>query len=171
MELAAKAIGYIKKYHRLSKRNTGEPFYLHPIAATDIIVNYTEDQETIFATLLHDSVEDTPLTLSEIGVVFGPEVAAIVNKVTHLDGQFHRIKMNMQENVRQLLEEADMRVLQVKLADRLHNMRTIRGHVPDKQKKIAEETLHFFVPIAIRLGLKQIEEELQVLIAAVMQKQ
>ncbi len=171
MELAVKAIGYIKKYHGLSKRNTGEPFYLHPIAATDIIINYTEDQATIFATLLHDTVEDTPLTLSEIGVVFGPEVAAIVNKVTHLDGQFHRIKMNTQENVRQLLEEADVRVLQVKLADRLHNMRTIEGHAPDKQKKIAEETLHFFVPIAMHLGLKQIEEELQMLIAAVMKKQ
>jgi Na+/proline symporter len=170
MTLAEKAIEYIKKYHGLSKRNTGEPFYLHPIAATDIIINYAEDQAAVFATLLHDTVEDTPLTLSEIGVVFGPEVAAIVNKVTHLDGQFYRIKMNTQENVRQLIEEADVRVLQVKLADRLHNMRTIEGHKPDKQKKIAEETLHFFVPMARHLGLKQIEEELQTLITEVMKK-
>ena len=153
------------------KRKSGEPFYLHPIAATDIILGYTEDQSAILATLLHDTVEDTPLTLSEIGVVFGPEVAAIVNKVTHLDGQFHRINMDAYENVRQLFEEADVRVLQVKLADRTHNMRTIEGHSSiEKQKKIAEETLHFFMPMAKHLGLKQIEEELQVLIATVMKK-
>jgi hypothetical protein len=171
MALAAKAIMYIKKYHGYVKRKSGEPFYLHPIAATDIILDYTEDQSAILATLLHDTVEDTPLTLSEIGVVFGPEVAAIVNKVTHLDGQFHRINMDAHENVRQLLEESDVRVLQVKLADRTHNMRTIEGHSSiEKQKKIAEETLHFFMPMAKHLGLKQIEEELQVLIATVMKK-
>jgi hypothetical protein len=171
MALAAKAIMYIKKYHGYVKRKSGEPFYLHPIAATAIILDYTEDQSAILATLLHDTVEDTPLTLSEIGVVFGPEVAAIVNKVTHLDGQFHRISMDAHENVRQLLEESDVRVLQVKLADRTHNMRTIEGHSSiEKQKKIAEETLHFFMPMAKHLGLKQIEEELQVLIAAVMKK-
>jgi hypothetical protein len=172
MELAEKAMMYIKKYHGSTKRKSGEPFYLHPIAATDIILNYTEDQAAIFATLLHDTVEDTPLTLSEIGVVFGPEVAAIVNKVSHLDGQFPRIKMDVQENVRQLLEETDVRVLQVKLADRTHNMRTIEGHSSlKKQQEIAEETLYLFVPMAKHLGLKQIEEELQGLIAVVMKKQ
>ncbi|MHA7877306.1 MAG: sodium:solute symporter family protein [Bacteroidota bacterium] len=171
MELAEKAIMYIKKYHGPMKRKSGEPFYLHPIAATDILLNYTEDQAAILATLLHDTVEDTPLTLAEIGVVFGPDVAAIVNKVTHLDGQFRRINMNTQENIRQLLEETDIRVLQVKIADRTHNMRTIEGHSSlEKQKRIAEETLHFFVPMAKHLGLKQIEEELQGLIVAVMKK-
>jgi Na+/proline symporter len=171
MSLAQKAIIYIKKYHGYMKRKSGEPFYLHPIAAADIILSYTEDQAAILASLLHDIVEDTPLTLSEIGVVFGPEVAAIVNKVTHLDGQFRRISMDAHENVRQLLEETDVRVLQVKLADRLHNMRTIQGHPSlEKQKKIAEETLGLFVPIARYLGLKQIKEELQELAAAVMQK-
>ncbi|MEM9417310.1 MAG: HD domain-containing protein [Bacteroidota bacterium] len=171
MELAEKAIMYIKKYHGPTKRKSGEPFYLHPIAAADILLNYTEDQAAVLATLLHDTVEDTPLTLAEIGVVFGPDVAAIVNKVTHLDGQFRRVSMNTQENIRQLLEETDVRVLQVKLADRTHNMRTIAGHTSlEKQQKIAEETLHFFVPIAKHLGIKQIEEELQGLITAVMKK-
>jgi hypothetical protein len=171
IKLVEKAILYTKKYHGYMKRKSGEPFYLHLIAATEIIIDYTEDQAAILATLLHDTVEDTPLTLSEIGVVFGPDVAAIVNKVTHLDGQFRRVKMNAHENVRQLLEETDVRVLQVKLADRLHNMRTIEGHSSlEKQKKIAEETLQFFVPIARHLGLKQIEEELQALIVVVMKK-
>ncbi len=171
MELAEKAIMYIKKYHGLMKRKSGEPFYLHPIAVAEILLSYTQDQAAILAALLHDTVEDTPLTLSEIGVVFGPDVAAIVNKLTHLDGQFHRISMDAHENLRQLLEETDVRVLQVKLADRTHNVRTIEGHPQlAKQKKIAEETLHFFVPIAKYLGLKQIEEELQELIAAVMKK-
>lgn len=171
MELAEKAIMYIKKYHGLVKRKSGEPFYLHPIAATEILLGYTEDQSAILATLLHDTVEDTPLTLAEIGVVFGPDVAAIVNKVTHLDGQFRRISMDAHENIRQLLEEADVRVLQVKLADRTHNMRTIQGHsLLEKQKKIAEETMHFFVPIARYLGLQQIEEELQELAFAVIKK-
>jgi HD domain len=171
IKLVEKAILYIKKYHGYMKRKSGEPFYLHPIAATEIIIDYTEDQAAILATLLHDTIEDTPLTLSEIGVVFGPDVAAIVNKVTHLDGQFRRIRMDAHENVRQLLDESDVRVLQVKLADRLHNMRTIEGHASlEKQKKIAEETLQFFVPIARHLGLSAIEEELQVLITAVMKK-
>ncbi len=171
IELAKKAIMYIKKYHGYMKRKSGEPFYLHPIAATEILLAYTQDQAAILATLLHDTVEDTPLTLAEIGVIFGPEVASIVNKVTHLDGQFRRIRMDTHENVRQLLEETDVRVLQVKLADRLHNMRTIQGHPQiAKQKKIAEETLHFFVPIARYLGLQQIEEELQELITIVMKK-
>lgn len=76
------------------------------------------------------------MTLAEIGVVFGPDVAAIVNKVKHLDGQFRRISMDAHENIRQLLEETDARVLQVKLADRTHNMRTIQGHPSlEKQKK------------------------------------
>lgn len=170
MELAEQAIMYIKKYHGPTQRKTGEPFYLHPIAATNILLNYADDQSAVLATLLHDTVEDTPLTLSEIGVVFGPDVATIVNKVTHLDGQFRRILMDKQENVRQLLDEVDIRVLQVKLADRLHNMRTLRGHAPSKQKKIAEETLDFFVPIANHLGLRQIEEELQELITTVIKK-
>ena len=171
MDLAEKAIMYSKKYHAYMKRKSGEPFYLHPIAATKILLDYTEDQAAVFATLLHDTVEDTPLTLAEIGVVFGPAVATIVNKVTHLDGQFRRISMNAHENVIQLLEATDVRVLQVKLADRLHNMRTIEGHDSlTKQKKIAEETLNFFVPIARQLGLQQLEEELQALATKVMQE-
>lgn len=169
--LAEKAIKTIKKFHSQVKRKSGEPFYLHPIAATEILLDYVQDQAAVLATLLHDTVEDTPLTLSEIGVIFGPDVAAIVNKVTHLEGQFQRIKMNPQENIRQLLEETDIRVLQVKLADRIHNMRTIEGHTSlAKQKKIVDETLHFFVPIAKYLGLKQVEEELQETIAKVSKK-
>jgi Na+/proline symporter len=168
--LVEKAINTIKKHHAPVKRKSGEPFYLHPIAATQILLSYTEDPDAILATLLHDTVEDTALTLAEIAVIFGPKVAAIVNKVTHLDGQFQRITMNEYEDIRQLLAEQDMRVLQVKLADRLHNMRTIEGHTAvAKRKQIASNTLQFFVPIARYLGLKQIEEELQDIITTVMQ--
>ncbi len=172
VELVKKAIDTIKKYHAPVKRKSGEPFYLHPIAATDILLTYTEDPEAILATLLHDTVEDTALTLAEIGVIFGPGVAAIVNRVTSLDDQFQRVNMNAYENLQKLLEGQDVRVLQVKLADRLHNMRTIEGHASlIKQKQVATETQQFFVPIARYLGLKQVEEELQELITAVMKKE
>lgn len=99
MTLAQKTIKTIKKYHAHVKRKSGEPFYLHPIAATEILLDYTQDQAAVLATLLHDTAADTSLTLPEIGVIFGPDVAAIVNKVTHLDGQFHRIKMAPHENI------------------------------------------------------------------------
>ncbi|MEL7063023.1 MAG: HD domain-containing protein, partial [Bacteroidota bacterium] len=171
MELATKAIQIIKKYHGHAKYKSGEPFYLHPIASTEILLDYTQDSTAILATLLHDTVKDTALTLAEIGTIFGADVAAIVNKVTHLEGQFQRIHMDEHENIHQVLEESDTQVLQVKLADRTHNMRTIQRHPRiAKQKKIAEETLHFFVPIAKHLGLKQLEEELQGMVNAVMSK-
>ncbi len=171
LELVQKAVATIKRYHGVQKRKSGEPFYLHPIAAAEILLDYSKDPDAIIATLLHDTVEDTSLTLSEIGVLFGPPVAAIVNKVTKLDGKLRRISMAEHENTRQLLEEEDARVLQVKLADRLHNMRTIDGHPSiAKQKQIAQETLQFFVPLARYLELKQVEAELQQLITAVMKK-
>ncbi|MEL6413017.1 MAG: HD domain-containing protein, partial [Bacteroidota bacterium] len=170
MDLVEKAIGAIKKYHASVKRKSGEPFYLHPIAATDILLSYCTDPEAILAALLHDTVEDTVFTLAEMGVVFGTGVAAIVNKVTHLDGQLHRVKMDTLENLQQLLEEQDKRVLQVKLADRLHNMRTIGGHPSlQKQKKVAAETLQFFVPIARYLGIEEVTKELLALCDAVLQ--
>ena len=170
LSLAQKAILTIKRYHANVIRKTGEPFYLHPIAAADILLSYSKDPEAILAALLHDTIEDTPLTLAEVNVMFGPKVAAIVNKVTHLDGAFQRVKMSSEEDARQLLEEEDPRVLYVKLADRTHNMRTIHGHPSvAKRKAIALETQNFFVPIARKLGLNTVAEELKVLVNSVLQ--
>ena len=159
------ALQLIKQYHAGVRRKSGEPFYLHPIAVAQILLDYTQDQDTIIAALLHDTVEDTRLSLAQVSLSFNPVVKTIVDGVTHLDSSlqhFKRIQLSPHENIQQLLEVKDDRILYVKLADRLHNMRTIAGHPSfDKQKKIAEETLQFFVPMAKGLGLMPIAEELK----------
>jgi hypothetical protein len=169
-----RAIQLIKQYHAGVKRKSGEPFYLHPIAVARILLDYTQEQDVIIAALLHDTVEYTSLSLTQIALLFNPEVQRIVDGGTRLDSRFRsfkRIQLSAHENIRKLLEVKDERILYVKLADRLHNMRTIEGHSSvDKQKKIAEETLQFFVPIARYLKLHPIEKELQQLAFQVMSK-
>jgi Na+/proline symporter len=160
-----KAIRLIKKYHGPVKRKSGEPFYLHPIAVAKIILDYTDDVDTIIGALLHDTVEDTALTLSQIELMFNTNVKNIVDGVTHLDSRkktIYKVKLAAHENIKQLLEVEDKRVLYVKLADRMHNMRTIQYHSSlAKRKTIAEETLQFFVPVAQYLGLSQAADELK----------
>jgi (p)ppGpp synthase/HD superfamily hydrolase len=169
-----KAIQLIKEYHAGVKRKSGEPFYLHPIAVAQILLHYTQDQATIIAALLHDTVEDTTLSLVQIGGMFDEAVQYIVDGVTHLESYIKtqkRVVLSAHENIQKLLDVKDNRVLYVKLADRLHNMRTIEGHTSiEKQKKIAEETLLFFVPIARYLQLHAIEKELQKIVSQVMRK-
>jgi (p)ppGpp synthase/HD superfamily hydrolase len=164
MAMLRQALQLIKQYHAGVKRKSGEPFYLHPIAVAHILLDYTRDQDTIIAALLHDTVEDTSLSLNQVALSFNTIVKNIVDGVTHLDSwikSFKRIQLTVHENIQQLLETKDQRVFYVKLADRLHNMRTIEGHPSlGKQKKIAEETLQFFVPMARSLGLSPIAEEL-----------
>jgi 5'-deoxynucleotidase YfbR-like HD superfamily hydrolase len=160
-----RALQLIKQYHAGAKRKSGEPFYLHPIAVAHILLAYTQEQDVIIAALLHDTVEYTSLSLTQIALYFNPEVQRIVDGGTRLDSRsrsFKRIQLSVHENIRKLLEVKDERILYVKLADRLHNMRTIEGHQEvSKQKKIATETLQFFVPMAKRLGLTLIAEELK----------
>lgn len=169
--LLQKALQLIRQYHAGVKRKSGEPFYLHPIAVAHILLDYTKDPDTILAALLHDTVEDTRLSLTQISLNFNEAVKNIVDGVTHLDSNLKKIQLSTHENIQQLLEARDKRVLYVKLADRLHNMRTIEGHSAlGKQKKIAEETLQFFVPMAKRLGIKPIAEELQKLSLAVLNR-
>jgi Na+/proline symporter len=160
-----KAIRLIKKYHGPVKRKSGEPFYLHPIAVATIILNYTDDIDTIIGALLHDIVEDTALTLPQIELMFNNNVKQIVDGVTHLDSRkktVYKLKLATHENIRQLLEIEDKRVLYVKLADRMHNMRTIQFHSSlAKRKAIAEETLQFFVRVAQYLGLQEAADELK----------
>ncbi len=170
----SKAMDVVKKYHAGVKRKSGEPFYLHPVTTAHILLDYTQDQDTIIAALLHDVVEDTRLSLTQVELIFNKKVRKIVDGVTHLDSNLKdmkRVQLSNYENIQQLLEVEDERVLYVKLADRLHNMRTIEGHSSlDKQKKIAEETLQFFIPVAKSLGLEPIVGELKKLCSAVLTK-
>jgi HD domain len=154
----------IKWYHGPMKRQTGEPFYLHPLAVAQIVLDYNQEEATILAALLHDTVEDTAILLTHIGEIFGKETASIVDKVTHLESSqdsFYKIKLSAEENILMLLESGDNRAMFVKLADRVHNMRTIEGKPAASQVRIARETLQFFVPQARRLELHQAARELQ----------
>jgi hypothetical protein len=175
MDTLQSALQLIRRYHAGVKRKSGEPFYLHPIAVAHILLDYTQAQDVIIAALLHDTVEYTGLSLAQIALRFNPTVQRIVDGGTRLDSRlrsFKRIQLSPYENIRKLLEVKDERVLYVKLADRLHNMRTIQGHPSlAKQKKIAEETLQFFVSMAKNLGLTQMEEELKERSFGVLNKQ
>jgi hypothetical protein len=154
----------IKWYHGPMKRQTGEPFYLHPLTVAQIVLDYNQEEATILAALLHDTVEDTAMLLTHIEAIFGKEAAAIVDKVTHLESNqdsFYKIKLSAEENILMLLESGDDRAMYVKLADRVCNMRTIDVKSTTSQARIAKETLQFFVPQAQRLGLHQAAKELQ----------
>ena len=154
----------IKWYHGPMKRQTGEPFYLHPLAVAHIVLDYNQEEATILAALLHDTVEDTAMLLIHIEAIFGKDTAGIVDKVTHVESggdSFYKIKLSAEENVLMLLEAGDDRAMYVKLADRMHNMRTISGKSPASQARIAKETLQFFVPQAQRLGLVDAAQELK----------
>jgi len=171
MSLFQKAIQLTKQYHAGVTRKSGEPFYLHPIAVASILLDYTQDQDTLLAALLHDIVEDTKFPLARVALHFNTDVSKIVDGVTRLDNRlksFKRIQLSMDENIRQLLAIKDERILYVKLADRLHNMRTIRAKSPMSQQKTARETLLFYVPIAEKLDLAGIAEELRRLCDAVL---
>ena len=151
--------------HAAQQRKSGEPYILHPIAVAEILVGYHLDTASIATALLHDVVEDTAHKLSEISTSFGPEVAKLVDGVTKLsriEVQSERTKQA--ENLRKLLMAVseDIRVLLVKLADRLHNMRTLSG-VPkaEKRARTAQETLDIYAPLAERIGMERLKTELE----------
>ena len=163
--LVKMALELIKWYHGPVARHSGEPFYLHSLAVAQIVLDYNTDGPTILGALLHDTVEDTLILLKHIGMVFGEETAAVVDMVTHLqsvEGSFYKVKLSVEENLRMLERTGNTRALYVKLADRVHNMRTIAA-LPTlaKQHEVAEETLQFYVPLAERLGLYEVAQELQ----------
>lgn len=164
IENVKEALELIKWYHGSASRNSGEPYYLHPLAVAQIVLDWNQEEATIIGALLHDTVEDTPMLLENIDMMFGPDVVRVVDYVTHFQSfknSFYRGKLNDTENKLMLLEATDKRALYVKLADRLHNMRTIEGHkTEEKKKKIAQETLIFFVPLAKSLGLEKAAKEL-----------
>ncbi|MEO1219377.1 MAG: HD domain-containing protein [Bacteroidota bacterium] len=170
MAVISQAVHTIKKYHGGTKRKSGEPFFTHPLAVALIVLDHSEDQEAVLAALLHDSVEDTGLSLEQIRAGFGEKIAFLVAQLSDLDGKLRRIKLEGHANLYRLLSAEDPRVGLVKLSDRLHNMRTLQGHPSlSKRKRIAEETLTFFVPMAIRLQHMGLAKELQKLSLAVLE--
>ncbi|MEL6359011.1 MAG: HD domain-containing protein, partial [Bacteroidota bacterium] len=165
MDMIQTALEAIKWYHGPSKRKSGEPFYLHPLAVAQIVLDYDTDEETIIGALLHDTVEDTPMQLEHIEDRFGKATAEVVNVVTHLQSipnSIYKVKMSASENLQMLDQAGNKRGLYVKIADRMHNMRTIEGHGKvSKRKLVARETVDFFVPLAEKLGLKKAAQEFE----------
>ena len=163
-KLIQKAYEYAAQSHRDQFRASGEQFIEHPLAVANIMSDLWPDTTTIVASLLHDVVEDTPLTLDDIEGEFGAEVRLIIDGLTKLDKiEFRTSEQHQAENIRKMMlaMAKDIRVLYIKLADRLHNMRTI-GHMPrDKQEAKARETLEVFSPLANRLGIHQLRWQLE----------
>ncbi len=162
-----KAFVTAKMHHGEQRRRSGEPYIIHPIAVADILADLGMDWESIVAALLHDVVEDTDCSLERLRAEFGDEVALLVDGVTKL-GQVHIASRDSKEqeqaeNVRKMLlaMSKDIRVIIVKLADRLHNMRTLEYVAPQKQRDKALETLEIYAPISHRLGIRSIKEELE----------
>ena len=154
-----------KNAHMDQRRKSGEPYVIHPVCVAIILADLELDKETIIAGLLHDVVEDTILNKEQLARVFGQDVAQLVDGVTKLTQvNWTTDKLDIQaENLRKmfLAMAKDIRVILIKLADRLHNMRTLQYMKPEKQKEKAKETLEIYGPIADRLGISKIKVELQ----------
>jgi hypothetical protein len=171
IKVIEKALDTIKAYHAGVKRKSGEPFFTHPIHVALILLDYCKDQDAVVSALLHDTVEDTSLSLPQIQARFGKTVAMILEKLTNLEDKPRRYSLDNHEYIARLTKTEDNRIAYVKLADRLHNMRTIQGHSDiKKQQKIAEETFQLFVPMAKQLGLTDVEKELRELSLEVLSK-
>jgi guanosine-3',5'-bis(diphosphate) 3'-pyrophosphohydrolase len=162
--LLNRAYIYAMRAHGTQTRASGDPFFAHPLEVAAILTDLKLDDSTIVAAVLHDTVEDTEATLEEINRTFNPEIGALVDgltKIKRLDLVSKRAAQG--ENFRKLLLAIaqDIRVLLVKLADRLHNMRTLHFMPPEKRARIAEETLDIYAPLAGRMGMQEMREELE----------
>ena len=163
-ELITKAFSFTLEAHRHDIRASGEPYYTHPYEVALIVAKEIPlDDTTIVSTLLHDVVEDTEFNLEVLASEFGREVADIVDGVTKISGIFRGQEITRAENYRKLLLSMvrDVRVILVKFADRLHNMRTLDYVNPNKQRRIAQETIEIYAPFAHRFGLGRIKWELE----------
>lgn len=150
--------------HRQQKRITGEPYIVHPLSVAKILAESKLDATSLTAALLHDTLEDTDLTYEQLQAQFGLDVAQIVDGVTKLEKlDFSNLLEHQTENYRKmfLAMAKDMRVILIKLADRLHNMRTLKVHTLEKQKSIAKETMDIYAPLAGRLGINSMKWELE----------
>jgi len=163
-ELLNRAYVYAMKAHGAQKRASGDPYFSHPLEVAAILTDLKLDDATIVAAVLHDTIEDTGSTREEIDQLFGHEIGALVDGLTKLKKLDLVSKQAQQaENFRKLLLAIadDVRVLVVKLADRLHNMRTLHFVPPEKRKRIAEETLDIYAPLAGRMGMQHMRDELE----------
>lgn len=165
VEIITKAFNFANQAHKGVKRQSGEPYIMHPLSVAKIVCNEIGLGSTsICSALLHDVVEDTDYTVEDIENIFGPKIAHIVDGLTKISGGIFGDKASAQaENFKKLLltMSDDIRVILIKIADRLHNMRTLGSLLPNKQFKIAGETLYIYAPLANRLGLNQIKTELE----------
>jgi GTP pyrophosphokinase len=165
VDIITKAFNFAKQAHKGVKRRSGEPYIMHPIAVAKIVCcEIGLGSTSICSALLHDVVEDTDYTVEDIENLFGPKIAQIVDGLTKISGGIFGDRASAQaENFKKLLltMNDDIRVILIKIADRLHNMRTLGSMLPNKQYKIAGETLYIYAPIANRLGLNKIKTELE----------
>jgi guanosine-3',5'-bis(diphosphate) 3'-pyrophosphohydrolase len=158
------AYAYGERMHDGQLRHSGEPYFTHPVAVAAILASQQLDDATIITALLHDTIEDTPASYSEVQEKFGKEVAELVDGVTKLTNlQLNSSETKQAENFRKLFMamSKDLRVILVKLSDRLHNMRTIKAMRPEKQAQKARETMDIYAPLAGRMGMQWMREELE----------
>src|ERR1700753_297041 len=163
-DLLNRAYVYAMKAHGSQPRASGDPCFSHPLEVAAILTNLKLDDATIVAALLHDTIEDTEATRAEIDHVFGHEIGALVEGLTKLKRlELVSREAKQAENLRKLLLAIsdDVRVLLIKLADRLHNMRTLEFVAPAARQRIAEETLDIYAPLAGRMGMQEMREELE----------
>src|SRR3979409_2043055 len=164
LELVKKAYDFSQKHHAGQSRASGEPYLVHPLEVANVLADMKMDTVSVAAGLLHDSVEDTSVSKGEKRPEFGEQVAHIVEGVTkNRKIDFSSTEEAQAENLRKMMLAMvdDIRVIMIKLADRLHNMRTLEHLEPDRQQKIARETLDIYAPIAHRLGMGKIRGELE----------
>ena len=172
LELVNRAYRFSEMSHKGQQRASGEPYLSHPLEVAGLLVDFKMDVTTVTAGLLHDVLEDTRATKDDLAREFGPEIAELVDGVTKIGKlAFSSREERQAENFRKMVVAMahDLRVLMIKLADRLHNMRTLDYLAPEKAKKIAQETLDIYAPLAHRLGMAKVKAELEDLALRVMQ--
>ena len=164
LNLILRAYEYSKKAHEGQKRHSGDPYITHPVSVAGILADLDMDQESVITGLLHDVVEDTSVTLKDIEKEFGPRVSFLLDGLTKISLMRIRNTYHKQsENIRKMIVAMgkDVRVILIKLADRLHNLRTLQYMTENKQKSIARETLEVYTPLASRLGMNEIKMEME----------
>lgn len=164
MQAIERAIRYAEKKHASQKRKDGSPYIIHPLAVAEIVAEIGLDTDAILGALLHDCIEDTDSTYDDIARQFGSTVAALVEGVTKLTRvEYSTLEEQQMENLRKMFMamSRDIRVILIKIADRLHNTRTMQYQSPEKQILKSRETMDIYAPLAHRLGMQKIKWELE----------